>query len=97
MGARGGELTEALNPLIHRELATIGAIDTVMPRESHPGYVILMRAAKLGKQASVEQMASMIRAAGAQPAESGTPVEALLKLQSALARRIGTTPVLRAM
>jgi hypothetical protein len=91
------ELTRLLNPLIYRELATIGAIDTVMPRETSPGYVMLMRAAKLGKQASVEQLASMIRFAGAQPVESAGPVEAVLKLQSALARRIGTTPVLRAM
>src|SRR3954447_9484752 len=100
MGARGGEtpeLTALLNPLIYRELATIGAIDTVMPREKHPGYVMLMRATKLGKQASVEQLASMIRYAGEQPAESAAPVEGMLKLQSALARRIGTTPVLRAM
>lgn len=91
------ELAALLNPLIRRELATIGAIDSVMPRDSNPGYVILMRATKLGKQASVEQMSSMIRLAGAQPAESATPLELMLKLQSALARRIGTTPVLRAM
>jgi hypothetical protein len=111
MGARGGktkrrkiepplpagELTALLDPLIRRELATIGAIDTVMPRESNPGYVVLMRAAKLGKQASVEQMVSMIRFAGAQPAESAPLIEPLLKLQSALAGRIGTTPLLRAM
>ncbi|HKO57380.1 MAG TPA: hypothetical protein VJ276_16010, partial [Thermoanaerobaculia bacterium] len=91
------ELAALLDPLIVRELATIGAIDTVMPRERHPGYVTLMRAAKLGKQASVEQMASMIRVAGVQQAGSGGPIEVMLKLQSALARRIGTTPVLRAM
>jgi len=91
------ELIALLNPLIYRELATIGAIDTVMPREKNPGYVMLMRATKLGKQASIEQMASMIRFAGAQPAESGAPAESMLKMQSALARRIGTTPVLRAM
>jgi hypothetical protein len=91
------ELTALLNPLIGRELATIGALDTVMARESHPGYVTLMRAAKIGKQASIEQLASMIRFAGAQPIESAAPAEAMLKLQSALARRIGTTPVLRAM
>jgi len=98
MALRGGkELTELLDPLIRRELATIGATDSVMPRERHPGYVMLMRATKLGKQASVEQMAAMIRFAGEQPAESGAPIEAMLKLQSALARRIGTTPLLRAM
>jgi len=92
-----GELKALLDPLIARELATIGAIDTVMPRERHPGYVTLMRATKLGKQASIEQMASMIRAAGLQPVQSAGPVEAMLKLQSGTARRIGTTPVLRAM
>lgn len=98
MAARGGkQLARLLDPLIHREIATIGAIDTVMPRERHPGYVVLLRAAKLGKQASVEQMMAMVRAAGAQPTESGTPVEAMLKMQSGLARRLGTTPVLRAM
>src|ERR1051325_6352112 len=98
MPARGGkEVSEALDPLIYRELATIGAIDAVLPRESNPGYVMFLRAAKLGKQASVEQMPTMTRAAGAQPAESGEPVEAMLKLQSSLARRIGTTPMLRAM
>lgn len=91
------ELTQLLNPLIVRELASIGAIDAVMPRETDPGYVVLLRAAKLGKQASVEQLSTMLRFAGAQPAESAGPVETLLELQSALARRIGTTPVLRAM
>jgi hypothetical protein len=91
------DLAALLNPLIVRELATIGAIDTVMARETHPGYVMLMRATKLGKQASIEQMASMIRVAGLQPGESAGPIEAMLKLQSALARRIGTTPVLRGM
>src|SRR3954452_15509850 len=92
-----GELTTLLNPLIVRELATIRVFDTAAPRERHPAYVILMRAAKLGTQASVEQMMNMIRVAGVQAAESAAPIEAILKLQSALARRIGTTPVLRAM
>ena len=92
-----GELAALLNPLIVRELATIGVIDTVAPRERHPGYVILMRAAKIGKQASVEQMMNMIRVAGVQAAESAGPIEAMLKLQSTVARRIGTTPLLRAM
>jgi hypothetical protein len=91
------ELAAVLNPLIYRELATIGAIDTVAPRERNAGYVVLMRATKLGKQASIEQMASMIRLAGGQPVESAAAAEAILKLQSALARRLGTTPVLRAM
>jgi hypothetical protein len=91
------ELASILNALIYRELATIGSIDTVLPRESHPGYVMLLRAAKSGKQASVEQLVSMIRFAGAQPVESAAPIEAILKMQSALARRVGTTPVLRAM
>src|SRR3954449_8269867 len=102
MAARGGKAkakapAKLLDPLIYRELATIGAIDTVTPRESHPGYVILLRSAKITKQASIEQMASMIRAAGAQPVESAAPIEAMLELQSALARRLGTTPMLRAM
>ena len=91
------ELAALLDPLIARELATIGAIDAVAPRERDPGYVVLLRAAKLGKQASVEQLSSMIRFAGGQPTESGTPAEAMLKVQSSLARRIGTTPLLRAM
>ena len=91
------ELADLLNPLIAREIATIAALDTLLPRESDPGYVELLRAAKTGKQASVEQMSTMIRVAGAQPAESGTPIEAMLKLQSTLARRLGTTPMLRAL
>ena len=92
-----GDVMELLNPLIRQELATIGAIDTVMPRETKPGYVMLMRATKLGKQASVEQLSAMIRSAGGLPAESGGPFEPMLKVQSGLARSIGTTPVLRAM
>ncbi|MDQ3283138.1 MAG: hypothetical protein M3Q69_17190 [Acidobacteriota bacterium] len=101
MSARGGKksknLAALLNPLIQREIATIGAIDTAMPREKHPGYVTLLRSAKLGKQASVEQMATMIRVSGGQPVQSGPPIEPMLKLQTALMRRIGTTPMLRAM
>ncbi|HEX8172348.1 MAG TPA: hypothetical protein VF824_17575 [Thermoanaerobaculia bacterium] len=91
------QLRDLLEPLIARELATIGAIDSVAPRESRPGYVMLMRATKLGKQASIEQLSAMLRVAGLQPVQTGNPVEAMLKLQSALARRLGTTPLLRAM
>lgn len=102
MAARGGKrnaekLAELLNPLIHNEVATIGVIDTVAPMEKEPGYVVLMRATKLGKQASLAQMSSMLRRANAPASLTGTPFEPMMKLQSLVAQRIGTTPLLRAM
>lgn len=101
MAARGGsrkvDIGALLQPLITQELATIGAIDAATPRESQPGYVMLLHAAKQSKQANVEQLVSIFRFTGAQPVESGGPMEAVAKLQSTVARRIGTTPMLRAM
>jgi len=106
MAGRGGKRAEVrqeclthtlLNPLVHRELATIGAIDAVIPREKNPGYVMVLRAAKASKQANVEQMSTMIRVAGVQPSESGGALESMLQLQSSMARRAGTLMMLRAM
>lgn len=91
------ELIEILNPLIYRELAAIRAIDNVMPSEDNPGYVVLYRATKLGKQASIDQMSSLIRSAGGQPTQSATLLGTMLKMQTTLTKWIGTTPTLRAM
>jgi hypothetical protein len=91
------EMIAILNPLIYRELAAIRALDNVMDSEDDPGYVMLYRATKLGKQASVEQMSSLIRANGAQPTQSATLLGAALKVQTTLTKWIGTTPTLRAM
>jgi hypothetical protein len=91
------ELAELLNPIIYRELATIGAIDSAMMREDHPGYVVLMRSAKSGKQANIEQMTSMLRMEGLAPVTKATAVESLLKMQTVVAEWLGTTPTLRAM
>jgi hypothetical protein len=88
---------EALTKLIGRELASIGAIDSAMPLERKPGYVIVMRAAKLGKQASVEQMAAMLRQAGVAQLPPPSPLEPLLKQQTKALTAIATAAVLRAM
>ncbi|HET7436278.1 MAG TPA: hypothetical protein VFN10_16330 [Thermoanaerobaculia bacterium] len=91
------ELAEMLVPVMAQEMASIGAIDSAIPNEREPGYVILLRAAKSGKQANVEQMTAMLRMMGVALPPRPAPIEPLLKLQTATLTRIGTTPLLRAM
>lgn len=91
------QMYDALAPLISRELATIGSIDGATPHEREPGYVILLRSAKTAKQANVEQMLSMLRLMGVAQVPEPSPIEPLLKIQSATLVRLGTTPLLRAM
>ncbi|HEX9163617.1 MAG TPA: hypothetical protein VF980_18060 [Thermoanaerobaculia bacterium] len=91
------ELADLLNPIIYREIASIGAIDTAMRHEDNPGYVVLFRSAKSGKQANIEQMTAMLRVEGMTPVTSAAAIESLLKLQAAVMEWLGTTPMLRAM
>jgi hypothetical protein len=59
---------EALTAIIRSELAAVRTLDAAMPGERNPGYVMLMRSSKMGKQASIEQLTAMLRMAGiAQP------------------------------
>jgi hypothetical protein len=90
------ELAELLNPIIQWEMATIGAIDTAVPLENNPDYVMLFHFTKEGKQANIAQMTAMLRAAGAQPVMKANPGELMLKLQTGVLERLGTTPALRA-
>jgi hypothetical protein len=90
-------MVEALKSIISHELASIGAIDAATPHVSEPGYVILLRSAKLGKQANVEQMASMLRVAGEPRVPHPSRLEPLLKLQSNLSARIATVALLHSM
>jgi hypothetical protein len=88
---------DLLNPILYRELASIGALDSAISREDKPGFVELFLAAKYGKQASVGQMMSILRAEGETPVVSGGVVEAVLKMQTVVAEWMGTIPTLTAM
>lgn len=87
----------ALAQLAGRELASIASIDAAMGPEREPGYVMLLRTAKSGKQANVEQLVNMLRAAGIGQIPPASPLQPMLELQSKGLARIGTTPLLRAM
>ena len=91
-------LEELLGPLLTREIAAIAAIDTAIAAEKHPDYVIMYQGTKNGKQANVEQMATLIRRRGGVPPEHGGLRKYVLKTQSAIAERVaGTTATLQAM
>jgi hypothetical protein len=83
--------------LITREIAGIAAIDTAMAQESAPDYVAMFQDARMGKQANVEQLATVIRMHGAAPDERGGLRKALTRTQVAISSRISTTATLRAM
>lgn len=65
-----GDLLQRLTPLISGETASIGALDTATQHEDDPGYVVLYRIAKTEKQASVQQMVSLLRMVGESPREA---------------------------
>lgn len=97
MGALSKTSRQALSSIISHELASIGAIDAAAPHVSEPGYVMLLRAAKMGKQASVEQMSVMLRLSGIAQMPRPSRLEPLLKLQSNLSARLATVALLHSM
>jgi hypothetical protein len=83
--------------LITREIAGIAAIDTAISHETAPDYVVMFHDAKMGKQANVEQMATLVRMKGGTPDERGGVRKALTTAQAAISSRVSTTATIRAM
>src|SRR5512138_796953 len=69
--ALGTSLRQELEPLITREISGIATIDTAIAHTSAPDYVVMFQSAKNGKQANVEQMATLVRMHGNSPDETG--------------------------
>src|SRR5437868_854243 len=91
------QLADLLSPLIRLELASIGAIETATGHQSHPGYVMLFHDTKTSKQASVEQMNTVLRLAGQPPVKSGGVIEPVLRLETLGLQKASTTALLGAM
>jgi hypothetical protein len=90
-------LTNKLSPLIRLEMASIGAIESATGHESHAGYVMLFHETKTTKQASVEQMNTVLRLAGQPRVKSGGLIEPVLRLQTLGLQKASTTALLGAM
>jgi hypothetical protein len=90
-------LEPLLAPLISREISGIAAIDTAIAQESAPDYVAMFQHAKLGKQANVEQLATLIRMHGGTPDQRGGFRKALTRTQAAISSRMSTNSTLRTM
>jgi hypothetical protein len=91
------DLRDLVNPLIWREIASIGAIEAAVARQTDSGYSFLLTESKLEKQANVTQLTMVLRLAGEQPDFSTGVTGALFKAQSALTQAIDTTATLRTM
>jgi len=89
-------LQRELGALITREIAGIAAIDAAIPHAS-PDYVVMFQGAKNGKQANVEQLATIVRIQGDAPDENGGVRKALTRSQAAITARVSTTMMLRTM
>ena len=90
-------LEELLAPLIRLEMASIGAIETAVGHESHPGYVMLFHEAKTSKQASVEQLSTLLRLAERPRVKSGGMIEPMLRLETLALQKASTNALLGAM
>ena len=95
--ARQLSLQRQLEPLVTREMYGIAAIDTAIAHERAPDYVVMFQDARSGKQANIEQMATLIRIQGGTPDERGGVRKVLTKAQAGIAARVSTTATLRAM
>jgi len=94
---RGPSLGQQLQPLIKREVTAIAAIDTAIAHETAPDYVVMFQDAKNGKQANIEQLATLLRMRDGAPDEGASLRKALTTSKAAVASRISTTAVLRSM
>jgi hypothetical protein len=90
-------LERQLEPLVTREISGIAAIDTAVAHETAPDYVVMFQDAKDGKQANVEQMATLIRMLGRTPDERGGVRRTFAKTQASIASRFSTTKTLQTM
>jgi hypothetical protein len=91
-------LYDMVSPLIARELAAIGALDSAIAQEQRPDYVVLFQSAKTNKQANVEQLSTLIRMSGGVPPERARLRTTIMKTQAVLAEKLsGTTAMLSAM
>ena len=95
--ARTALLQPELQPLVEREMSGIAVIDTAIAHAPAPDYVMMFRSARNGKQANVEQMATLIRMQGGTPDERGGVRRALMKVQAGMTSRLSTTMTLQAM
>jgi hypothetical protein len=95
--ARRTSLARQLEPLIAREIAGIAAIDAAIAHESAPDYIVMFQGARTGKQANVEQMATLVRMQGGTPDEGAGVRTALARTQAGIASRLSTTMTLKAM
>jgi len=95
--ARQISLQRQLEPLVTREISGIAAIDTAIAHESAPDYVVMFQATRNGKQANVEQMATLVRMLGGTPDERGGIRKAWAATKAGIASRFGTTKTLQAM
>ncbi len=94
---RPADLDRRLEPFFTREIAGIAAIDTAIAHETKPDYVVLFQGAKAGKQANVEQLATLVRMAGGVPPERGGVRALISKAQAGVAARLSTTATLQAL
>jgi hypothetical protein len=94
---RALSVRQQLRPLITRELAGIAAIDTAIAHETAPDYVVMFHDAKNGKQANIEQLATLLRMHGGTPDEGASLRKALTTSKAAVASRFSTKVVLRSM
>jgi hypothetical protein len=96
--ASDAPLERRLAPLLMREIAAIAAIDSAIAAERRPDYVVMYQGSKTGKQANVEQLATVIRRGGGIPPENGGLRKYILQTLSAITERYaGTTATLHAM
>ena len=93
----GISLRQELEPLMTREISGITAIDTAIAHGASPDYVVMLQAARSGKQANVEQMATLVRMHGESPDESGGRRKALTRTKAAISSRLSITMAFRTM
>jgi len=93
----GTSLRQELEPLIAREISGITAIDTAIAHVASPDYVVMFQGARSGKQANVEQMATLVRMNGESPDESAGLRRTLTRTQAAISSRLSITMALRTM
>lgn len=90
-------LRRAIEPLIAREMTSIGAIDAATPRQSDPGYTYLYHETKIEKQSNIQQLSTILRVAGAKVQAPPALAELAVKAQAMLTQAVSTTATLRVM
>jgi hypothetical protein len=93
----GDLLSDWLNPVLRREIATLTALEAILARESAPALALLFEALRDGHQASAAQLMALLRTARVDAEERSGLAGYLRRVELVVLQKTSTWETLRVL